>query len=137
MIYFRPVENIEEAKKTLEKNTENFKPWFSVYEEGFYSKQLRNCFDIMYENGNEMESISKSNIRPHFYGFYLTFNEKKYLCGIFGLDWVFLLFTLASVLFGVLIFDFEEAGFALLLYFFFLILTYRDIKVLMNFLDTL
>jgi hypothetical protein len=44
---------------------------------------------------------------------------------------------LASVLFGVLIFDFEEAGVALLLYFFFLILTYGDIKALINFLDAL
>ncbi len=137
MIYFRPVENIEEAKKTLEKNTENFKPWFSVYEEGFYSKQFKNVLNIMYENGNEMESVSKSNIRPHFYGFYFILNEKQYLFGIFGLDLIILLFTLSSVLFGVLIFDFEEAWFALLMYFFFLILTYRDIKVLMNFLDTL
>lgn len=137
MIYFRPVENVEKIKKNLEQKTDNFKPLFSVYEEGFYSKQFKNVFDVMYENGNEMESFSKSNIRPHFYGFCFAFNEKKYLCGIFGLNLVFLLFTLYSVLFGVLIFDFEEAGFALLLYFFFLILTYKDIKVLIEFLDTL
>ncbi len=137
MIYFRPIESTEKAKKTLEEKTENFKPWFSVYEEGFYSKQLGNCFDIMYENGSEMKSISKSNIRPHFYGICFKFNEKQYLFGILGLDLVFLMFTLSSILFGVLIFDFEEAWFALLMYLFFLILTYKDIKVLINFLDTL
>ena len=137
MIYFRQIESIEKTKKNLEKKTDKFKPLLSVYEEGFYSKQLKSVFDVMYENGNEIKSISKSNIRPHFYGICFTFNEKQYLFGVIGLDLIVLLFTLSSVLFGFLIFDIEESAFALLMYFFFLILTYKDIRVLKEFLDTL
>ncbi len=136
MIYFRPVENIEEAKKTLEKNTENFKPWFSVYEEGFYLKSYENYFCLMYEDGS-MKDSTKGTVLPLFHGVWIRCNKKQYLIGIFTLDWIVTLITLIFVLSGVLVFDFEEAGFMLLGYILFMALSFKKFSYMKDFLAEL
>ncbi|MBQ8575764.1 MAG: hypothetical protein IJ447_06955 [Clostridia bacterium] len=137
MIYFRPIEDIEKAKGFLERKTGKFKPILSYYEEGFYSKVYKNYVHIMYEDGRQLESSKKDNIRPHFHGFCFTFKDKQYLFGVFCLDLALLLFVLGGILFGVFVFDFEEAWFGIGVYIIFLVLNIKNIKGLRNFLDTL
>lgn len=136
MIYFRPVENIEEAKKTLEKNTENFKPWFSVYEEGFYLKSYENYFCLMYEDGS-MKDSTKGTVLPLFHGVWIRGKERQYLVGIFTLDWIVMLFMLEISLFGLIIYDFEEAGFGLIGYILFMALSFKKFSFMKSFLDEL
>ncbi|MBP3938905.1 MAG: hypothetical protein IK955_05810 [Clostridia bacterium] len=137
MIYFRPIESISKAKRTLEEKTENFKPWFSVYEEGFYSKVCKNYVRIMYEDGRMMESSRLQNVCPNFHGIWFSYNDRQYLFGIFCLDFSLLLFLLGTVLFGMLIFDFEEAWFGFGVYITFFALNIKNIRVLREFLDML
>lgn len=137
MIYFRPIESTEKVKKILDQKTEKFKPWFSVYEQGFYSKVCKNYVHIMYEDGRMVESSRQQNICSHFHGVCFSYNDRQYLFGVFCLDFSLLLFVLEAVLFGILVFDFEEAYFVFGVYILFLVLNIKNIKVLREFLDTL
>ncbi|MBQ5592174.1 MAG: hypothetical protein IIU80_04450 [Clostridia bacterium] len=136
MIYFRPIASIEEAKNTLEKKTEIFKPPFSVYEEGLYSKQYKNFFNVMYENGDEIDSV-RGHIRPHFYGFFFSFNEREYLLGLFYLDWFMLMILAEAILFIIFSFDFEALALVVFLHILVAVFNIKEIKELRNFLDTL
>lgn len=110
MIYFRPVENIEEAKEKLSQRTDDLKPWGYIYDEGFYMKSYGNYFRLMYEDGS-MKDSTKGTVLPLFHGVWIRGKERQYLVGIFTLDWIVMLFMLEISLFGLLIYDFEEAGF--------------------------
>ena len=138
MIYFRPIEDFEKSRGLLDKKTDGFKKGFpQVYDnEGFYSKIYKNCAHIMYVD-EKQANASRGGIYTHFYGGCVRYNGRQYLLGVFCLDLSLLLMVLTIALFGLLVFDFEEAGFAILFYIFVLILNNKSIKVLREFLDTL
>ena len=138
MIYFRPIEDFEKTKSLLYKKTDGVKKGFlHTYDnEGFYSKVYKNCVHIMYVD-EKQAGAAKGGVYTHFYGCCVRYNDRQYLLGVFCLDLSLLLCLLAVALFGILIFDFEEAGFAILFYIFLLVLDIKSIKVLRDFLVTL
>lgn len=136
MIYFRPVENVEKAKEKLSQRTDDLKPWGYIYDEGFYMKSYGNYFRLMYEDGSMKDSI-RGTVCPFFHGVWIRCNKKQYLIGIFTLDWIVTLITLIFVLSGVLVFDFEEAGFMLLGYILFMALSFQKFSYMKNFLAEL
>ena len=136
MIYFRPIESIEKAKEKLAQKTDGFKPWGHVYDEGFYLKAYKNYFCLMYEDGSMKDSI-KGTVLPLFHGVWIRGKERQYLVGIFTPDWIVMLFMLAISLFGLIIYDFEEAGFGLIGYILFMALSFKKFSFMKSFLDEL
>ena len=138
MIYFRPIEDFEKSRGLLDKKTDGFKKGFpQVYDnEGFYSKTYKSCTHIMYVD-EKQANASRGGIYTHFYGGCVRYNGRQYLLGVFCLDLSLLLMMLLAILFGILVFDLEEAGFIISFYIFVLILNIKSIKALREFLDIL